>query len=346
MRVLLTGANGHVGANTARALLADGHTVVAFVRPNADLRGLDGLDLSYVYGDVTQADTLKRAVVGCDSVIHTAAVYSWWAKDVDTIIQPALIGTRAIFEAAHQAGIRRIVYTSSTAAIGSTSNPNGLLTVDNWNDGTSAPYALAKTQSERIAWELADQHGIELIALCPGAVLGPYDYRITPSTEVVLGMADGSGRSVDSGLSFVHAYDVGVIHAKALTHGTPNQRYAVVAERATFKELAALVTALTGRPVRHLSAPRAVTHLLATVMELGARITGNKPMFSRAQASEYSHRYQFVDGAATWQAFNHTPRDLRTMVRDTLEWLVQIGKLPPQTLQQRTVQQEQVEEAA
>ena len=81
MRVLVTGANGHIGANTVRALLERGHDPVAFVRETADLRGLDGLDVEIVTGDVLDLDSLRRAAEGSEAIIHHAAVFRMWARD-------------------------------------------------------------------------------------------------------------------------------------------------------------------------------------------------------------------------------------------------------------------------
>ena len=92
--VLVTGANGHIGANLVRSLLKKGHMVTPFVRHTSDLRGLDGLEIPCVYGDVMDADSLIAAAEGCDVIIHCAAVYRTWAKNPDEIMQPAVVGTR------------------------------------------------------------------------------------------------------------------------------------------------------------------------------------------------------------------------------------------------------------
>lgn len=85
-RVLITGANGHIGSNTVHNLLWDNHEVVPFVRHGADLRGLEKLNLNCVYGDVLDAVSLERAAQDCEVIIHTAAVYRNWAQNPDGII--------------------------------------------------------------------------------------------------------------------------------------------------------------------------------------------------------------------------------------------------------------------
>lgn len=336
MRVLLTGANGHLGANTARALLHHEHDVVAFVRPGSDLRGLEGVDVEYAHGDINDRDSVVAAAKGCDVIVHTAAIYKWWAKDSAAITTTALQGTINVFEAARQANVKRLIYTSSTMAIGTKSSPNELLTAADWHDNAHTTYSRAKTLSERRAWELAESYGIPMISLCPGAIFGPYDYRITPSTEIILGMADGSGQTFDSGLAAVDVRDAAHLHARAVEHPTTGKRYAVAGANVTFVALAELVAEFTGKKVGHFGGSPALARILGALMELGARFTGKEPVLTRAIVDENARRYQFVDTSPTMTDFEWEPIALRETVRDTLDWLAQIGKLDAALIRSRT----------
>lgn len=327
MRVLLTGANGHLGATTAKALLHHEHEVVAFVRPSSDLRGLEGVDVEYAHGDITDRDSVVAAAKGCDAIVHTAAIYKWWAKDSAAITTTALQGAVNVFEAARQANVKRLIYTSSTMAIGTKSSPNELLTAADWHDNAHTTYSRAKTLSERRAWELAESYGIPMISLCPGAIFGPNDYRITPSTEIILGMADGSGQTFDSGFAVVDVRDAAHLHARAVDLPTTGKRYVVAGANITFVELAGLVTEFTGKKVKHFGASPAIARVVGALMEFGAHITGKEPAITRALVEENARRYQYVDASATKADFGWEPIALRDTVRDTLDWLVQIGKL-------------------
>lgn len=331
MKVLLTGANGHVGANTARGLLARGHDVVAFVRPTSDLRGLDGLPVTYAQGDVTDVKSLTAAAKGCDAIVHTAAVYRYWSKNPAEIERVAHQGTQNIMDVAENAGVKRMVYTSSTWAIGITDDPKKSLTTDDWNTQPQTLYGRAKTASERKAWELADKSGISLVVFCLGGVMGPYDYNITPSSRIVLGMADGSGQTFNSGVGIADARDVGTLQARGVDEPVAGKRYPI-AQNATFQELGQIVTKLTGREVKHFGASRPVAKVVAGLMELAARITGKEPALTRALVEDMGERYMFVDSTPTWQAFQYTPRPVEETVRACLEWFVKLGKLPPDTL--------------
>ncbi len=193
-RVLVTGANGHVGANTVRSLLARGHEVMPVVRQNADVRSLAGLGLAYRYADVMDAEAVRAAAEGCDVIVHTAAVYRTWAKDPDDIVAPSIVGASNIYAAAAKAvGAKRVVYTSSVAAVGLSASPDQVRT-PHWNEDARNPYFVAKVRGGAGGDTPKRGTGIATIRLCPTYVLGPWDYRITPSTKsLVLGLIDGSG---------------------------------------------------------------------------------------------------------------------------------------------------------
>lgn len=331
MKVLLTGANGHLGANIVRQLLKHGHEIISFVRPTSDLRGLRGLDVTLVKGDVTDAAALARAAEGCDAIIHTATHYAYWAKNAFVIEETAMKGAQNVVDAAKRADVQRLVYTSSSWAIGLTDDPNAVLTADDWNDCPHSLYARAKTFSERTAWELADRAGVPMISLCPGALFGPYDYRPTPSTRMLLGMADGSGRTFNGGLAMADIRDAATIHALAVDHGEVGQRYAIT-QCLHLREMGEHVTALTGKKVKHFGAPKAIARLVGGMMEFGAHFTGKEPPLTRGIIDDAAGRYMYIDGSRTWQTFNHTPFPVRETVRESLTWYVKMGWLKENAL--------------
>ena len=122
MTVLVTGVTGFVGSAVARALLAEGWTIRALVRAGADPRNLEGLDLEIVKGDLTDPASLARAVAGCEAVFHVAADYRLWVPDPERIYATNVEGSASLVRAAAEAGVSRIVYTSSVAALGLTND--------------------------------------------------------------------------------------------------------------------------------------------------------------------------------------------------------------------------------
>src|ERR671911_732671 len=123
MTTLVTGATGFVGSAVLRALLARGETVRALVRPSSNRRNLDGLPVEVAIGDLTDRQSLSQAVCGCQAVFHVAADYRLWAARPADLYRNNVEGTRVLLEAAGEAGVVRIVYTSSVATLGIL--PNG-----------------------------------------------------------------------------------------------------------------------------------------------------------------------------------------------------------------------------
>ena len=225
LRIFVTGVNGHIGNHIVRDLLEHGYRVRGSVRDlkdesktahvlahASDLGLEDRLEL--VEGDVLDADGWSEMLSGCDGLFHTAAVYSTRGT-ATTIIDTANKGTTHLLHAAAEAGIERIVYTSSTAAVGTA--PKGKTKDESvWNTDTSLPYTTAKTQSERLAWKLAEELGLDLRVINPTAVLGGGFVRPTPSVDFFQDAMAGSYPVAPKfPMSVVHVRDVAKAHRRA-----------------------------------------------------------------------------------------------------------------------------------
>jgi dihydroflavonol-4-reductase len=223
--IFVTGVNGHIGNHIVRDLLEHGYAVRGSVRDLNDPRKVDhvrahaeelgALDRFYmVEGDVLDADGWEHHLAGCDGLFHTATVYSTQG-DAALILDTANKGTTHLFHAAAKAGIKRIVYTSSTAAVGT--SPRGKVKDEAvWNTDTSLPYSTAKTQSERLAWNLANELNLDLRVINPTAVLGGGFVRPTPSVDFFADAMAGKYPVVPKfPMSVVHVRDVARAHRRA-----------------------------------------------------------------------------------------------------------------------------------
>ena len=333
MKVLVTGANGHIGAHVVRQLTAAAHEVRALVRPNADLRGLEGVDCERVIGDVMDEKSVMAATEGVDAIIHLAAVYKTQARDPEDIVAPALQGARHIFEAAHARGIKRIVYTSSVASIGFSYDPQHLLTGDDWNRDPHNPYYVAKTLSEEAAQALARQYGIHLVVLCPALVLGPLDYRITPSNQLVMDWLNGQGQTYQGGLNLVDVRDVAAAHVAALTTGENARRYVVGGENLEVRQIGRLLGELTGIRPLHVGLSRGLMLWSAKWVERLFRLIKKTPPVTYDLVYEVVERYCYLDTAETNRTFGLNPRPARETLRDCIDWLLAQQRLKPATAQ-------------
>lgn len=208
-RVLVTGGSGFLGAHAARQLLAVGHDVRASVRSltrEAPARRLIAGDgpatdrLSFAAADLTSDAGWPEAVRGCDYVLHIASPFpALQPKDDAELVGPARDGTLRVLRAARDAGVRRVVVTSSFAAIGYGHRPRAAaFTEDDWTDPDGIdvqPYMRSKVLAERAAWDFIarEGHGLELAVINPVGIFGPVlgaDY--SSSIGIVRGMLSGA----------------------------------------------------------------------------------------------------------------------------------------------------------
>jgi dihydroflavonol-4-reductase len=219
--VVVTGVNGHIGNNLARQLIDSGYKVRGTVR---SMDKAPNLDMEFVEADVLNPDDWNRVLEGATGLFHLATIYAT-SGDGQLIIDTANKGTENVFRAAAACGVKRVVYTSSVAAIGSTPK-NVVKDESNWNDNFSLPYTRAKTESERRAWELAKELDIDLRVINPSGVLGGSFSRPTPSTDIIGDAMKGKYPVVPKiPLAFVHVEDVATAHRLAYEIDEAHGRY-------------------------------------------------------------------------------------------------------------------------
>lgn len=331
-KILVTGSNGHLGCHVVRQLLDEGAHVVALLRERSDRRSLEGLEgragrLELRVGDVLDAGSLDRAAVGCEGIIHTAANYATWARDEREIHRPNVEGTANVLRCAARAGIRRVVCTSSCVAAGVSEGPDQLRTEEDWSPGSSMVYQQSKLDGEREAQRLAAELGLELVTILPTLVLGPRDYRITPSTEAIRDLANGKAPTFEGGLNIVSVSDVAAAHVAALRSSVDPGRYLVGGENLTVRQVGALLAERTGRQPKHLALPRPVLLALAAVLETGARLTRRPPGMTRAFVREVIGKYGWFDCSKARTGLGLQPTPAAAVLAETVEWLSERGEL-------------------
>jgi dihydroflavonol-4-reductase len=264
--VLVTGGNGYLGTQLVAALLREGREVRATVRSTDREAGLreavrrgdaDDAGLEVVAADLMADDGWKAAVAGCEEVHHVATPFpAVQPEDPDELIVPAREGTLRVLRAARDAGARRVVLTSSFAAIGYTPKPGGEFTEDDWTDPDTPglpPYPKSKAIAERAAWDFmrGEGGGTELTVVNPTFILGPtLVSELRSSVQIVKAMLDGTLTTVRRqwfGLADVR--DVADLHIRAMAApGAAGQRFLCLADGPTisFLELAEILRQRTG----------------------------------------------------------------------------------------------------
>jgi dihydroflavonol-4-reductase len=320
MKVLVTGANGLIGSNVTRALIAGGYEVRALTRRDSDLSSLVGVDCERLTGDVLDEPSVRAAAIGCSRVFHTAALFTYHGVDRETLEHVAVNGTRVVLRAAARVGAERIVLTSSSVVCGSSTTTRLRGEQDQIDDLHAPVYDLTKAAQERAAFALGRELGLEILAVCPTMSVGPHDTRLTPSNALIVRYLEDPLRlSYPGGCNVVSVRDVARAHVLVAERGIPGERYLVGAENLEWSLLFRYIAELSGvappsTPIGHTTA-----YLLATAHELTAWWRGEEPAANREQARTLGRFYWY--DCARIRALGLSPRPTRSALADAIGWL-------------------------
>ncbi len=326
---LVTGATGFVGSAVARALVARGHAVRVLVRPTSDRRNLSGLIASEVEGDLAEPATFRRAVQGCRYVFHVAADYRIWVPDPDHMLRVNLDGTRALMLAAQAAGVERIVYCSSVAALGlKKDGTEADETTPVSEDSVVGIYKKSKFRAEQAVLQLVREQALPAVIVNPAAPVGPRDVKPTPTGRMIADAAGGRLPAfVDTGLNVVHVDDVAEGHVLALERGRIGERYILGSENLSLADLFALVADESGRKPPRVKLNREMLFPLAFAFEMVARVAKIEPMFTRDHL-RMARKKMYFSSAKARAELGYAPRPARAAVRDAIAWFRAAGMVP------------------
>lgn len=326
-RVLITGASGFVGSAVARAAVARGYRVRALVRPTSPRTNFAGLDCEIVEGDMREALSLRPALKDVQFVFHVAADYRLWARNPDEIIRNNREGTRVVMEAAREAGVERVVYTSSVATL-KPRDDGGEADETDRADMASAigPYKKSKVAAERVVENMIAQ-GLPAVIVSPSTPIGPRDVRPTPTGRLILEAATGRMPAyVDTGLNLVHVDDVAEGHMLALEKGRIGETYIFGGQNVTLKQMLDDIARLMGRRPPSVRLPRGPLYPIAYAAEAFARISGKEP-FVTADALEMSKHKMFFSSAKAERELGYRARDYKGALADAVRWFREAGYL-------------------
>jgi dihydroflavonol-4-reductase len=326
MTTLITGATGFVGSALAHKLLARGETVRVLVRAAADRRNLEELRVEIATGDLTDPVSLAAAVRGCDTLFHVAADYRLWVPDPARMFQSNVEGTRHLMTAAAEAGIRRIVYTSSVATLlpRAGGSPAGEEDAGGAGDMIGA-YKQSKHAAEVVVRQLIERHGLPAVIVHPSTPIGPRDIKPTPTGKMVVDAASGRMPAyVDTGLNVVHVDDVAEGHILALERGSVGRNYILGSENMSLATILGAVAELTNRRPPRIKLPHGLVIPIAGLAEIGARITGREP-FATREAVKLARKTMFFTSERAIQELGYRPRPARDAIADAIAWFREHG---------------------
>jgi dihydroflavonol-4-reductase len=328
MTALVTGAAGFVGSAVVRQLLAQGETVRVFVRPNSDHRNLVGLKIDISHGDLTDRRSIDQAMKGCDSLFHVAADYRLWVPNPTAMFAANVEGTRHMMLAAGEAGVGRIVYTSSVATLGLVEAGRS---ADEDTPATPAdmigPYKQSKFAAEGVVKALIADAGLPAIIVHPSTPIGPRDIKPTPTGKIVVDAARGRMPGfVDTGLNVVHVDDVAIGHLLAFEKGKVGERFILGSENLTLAEILGIVARLTDRPPPRWRIPHDVVMPIAGLAEIWARLSGREP-FATRDGVRLARKKMFFSSDRAIRQIGYRPRPAEAALADAVAWFAQNGYL-------------------
>ncbi len=333
MKCLVTGANGFVGSHVVRTLMNSGrYEPVAFVRKDTDITNLEGLEVEIRYGDLRDYHSIEKAVSGCKFVFHVGAVYLFWSRNPSIFYEVNVGGTVKLLDAAEKKGVERVVYTSTTGAIGLSKDDreideSALFNPPEWffdpwklGDHYSRSKILAQKEVLRRARE-----GMDIVIVAPSAPIGWGDYKPTPTGLLILKFLNrGIPFFSDLGLSLVNVRDVARGHLLALEMGKRGDIYILGGHNIYLSDFFKILSRMTGL-AQPLKLPRKLSGYLGYViglfLEIWAKITGRPPLITRAQARA-SQLNLFYSSAKAKDELGYEITPLEYAVRDAVEFFV------------------------
>ncbi|MGH7312195.1 MAG: hopanoid-associated sugar epimerase, partial [Candidatus Rokuibacteriota bacterium] len=322
---LVTGGTGFVGANVVRELLRAGATVRVLARPHGDRRGLADLAVDIAEGDLRDPASLRRAATGVATLFHVAADYRLWARDPRELYHTNVEGTRAMLAAAVEAGVRRIVYTSTVGALGIPKDgaPGTEDTPVSLGDMVG-PYKASKFVAEQVALEFA-RSGAPVVVVNPSAPVGPWDVKPTPTGQMLVDFLRGKMyASLDTGLNVVHVRDVARGHLLAAERGRAGEKYILGHANLSLSQIFQLLADVTGLRPPRFRIPYAVAWLAAAGMESAARLGRGTPAVSLTAVRMARKRMYFSPSKAV-RELGLPQSDPREALVEAVEWFTRYG---------------------
>jgi dihydroflavonol-4-reductase len=317
MKTLVTGASGFIGSAVVRRLLGQGRDVRVLKRAGGRTDNIDGLPVETTIGDLLDPPSLARAVRGCVNLFHCAADYRIWVPDPERMHAANVGGTRALMLAALEAGVHRVVYTSSVATLATASDRPG----DETRSATPAdligPYKRSKFEAEAEVRRLVRECGLPAVIVNPSTPMGPNDIKPTPTGRIVIEAAKGMPAFVDTGLNVVHVDDVAEGHLLALQKGRLGERYILGGENMTLSEILAEIAGLYGRRPPKIRLPHAAVMPLAMGAETWARLSGRDPV-ATIDGLRMARKLMFFSSDKAKRELGYSPRPAREAIHSAI----------------------------
>jgi dihydroflavonol-4-reductase len=325
MKVLITGATGYIGSAVLRQLLKDGKNVRCLVRETSSMKNFDGLHVEIACGDIRDAASVRRAINGCDQVYHLAALYANWLPKSALMYRVNEEGTRNVLSVCRDAGVKKIVYCSSVAALGA----HGKTPLDEaaaFNlTSTGDHYYISKYRAEQVALQFA-RRGLPVVIVNPSNPIGPRDITPTPTGALIINILKGRLPAyVDGGINLIDVTDCARAIVTAMDRGRVGEKYVLGNQNVSIKQYFDLIVQVAGRgksPSIRMPAWAAV--FSGYGYQMLARLSGKAPVTSASWVRVGSH-YSWWDCTKARQQLNLGQRPVEESIVEAVEWFALNG---------------------
>jgi dihydroflavonol-4-reductase len=320
-RAVVTGATGFLGKAIVQELVAAGRPVRALVRSDAAARAVVALGAEPVRGDLRNPPTLEAAFAGCAVVYHAAGVNAFCMPDPRPLFAVNVAGSRAVALAAANAGVGKLIYTSSAVTMdGKGADPGG-----SGRDRRrfASNYARSKVEAERAVMQVAAQTGLVVVSVNPASVQGPG--RTSGTARLLLGYLNGRLRvAIDGPLNVVDIADCTSGHVLAEERGVAGERYLLCGASMTFREGLELLSRITGLEDAPRFLPAWLAYGLAAGVEVAGRIRHKRTSFCREMVRTLTEGNSY-DGSTAARGLGLAYTPIETSMRRTISWYVAHG---------------------
>ena len=323
--VLVTGGTGFVGHHVVRRLAGEGFTVRVLARQSSPTSLLEGLPVGIVRGDLTDPSSLQRAVKGCSAVFHVAADYRLWARRPEELYSSNVQGTEELLKAARQAGVERVVYTSTVGTLDFSRNGRPATENDVADPKTLAgPYKKSKFLAEQVALRYA-QEGFPVVIVNPSAPVGEGDRKPTETGKTILDFLNRKMPAyIETGLNLVDVRDVAEGHLAALRRGQPGERYILGGFNMSFRGILEVLGKITRLPVPSLRLPYGAALVAGYVDSWIAKSLNREPRIPLEGVKMARHK-MYVSTAKAEQELGFRASPIEPALERAIGWFRQNG---------------------
>ena len=328
MKLFITGATGFVGSHVAALAAARGADLRLLARKTSNTANLPK-NAELILGDLREPSAFASALVGCDAILHVAADYRLWVPDPADMYKANVEGTRELLRLAGEAGVPRVVYTSSVATMGF--KTDGTI-VDEATPVSEADmighYKRSKWMAEQVALEAA-RSGQQVIILNPTTPIGAMDMKPTPTGRIVVDFLNKNFPAyVDTGLNLVDVSEIARMHLVALQKGTPGERYILGGENLTLKQILDRLAAITGLPSPKHKVPHAIAMAYAFFEEtFTGKLRGKEPR-ATVEAVRMGQKMMFASSAKAERELGLRVLPVEEALRSACRWFIANGYAP------------------